>query len=807
LRVSLNWLQEYVDIDVPPVDLAESLTLAGLAVEGLEEPGREIEKVYTGQIIKIDGHPNADKLVICQVALGGEEQTQIVTGATNVREGQVVPVAVLGAKLAGGLTIKKAKLRGVESRGMLCSGAELGLDPDILPEDQQHGIMILPADTPIGVDVKPLLGLDDVIMELELTPNRGDCMSMLGVAREVAALLQKPLKMPAIDLTEIPPGAGDHVKVDIDDSELCRRYVARLLKNVRIGPSPAWMQQRLRAAGVRPISNVVDVTNYVMMEMGQPMHAFDYHKIKDGHIIVRRAAADETIVSLDNAERKLTPDMLVITDPGGPVAVAGVMGGLESEVTDDTTAVLLESAYFKPINVRRTSRDLGLRSESSSRFEKGIDLTGCVRAADRAAALLAQMGAADTVALVVDNYPEPTVAKTILLRPDRVNRFLDTDLTADEINRLLTRLHFTVQEDSNGLLVLVPDYRPDISIEVDLIEEVARLHGYNQINNTLPTGVITQGARTYAQRLAINVKEFLAKGGFKEVITYSFINTRVFDQVGLPEESRYRNVVQLQNPLSEEQSVMRTLLFPGLLEVLQRNSNRRVKDGAIFELGRVFYPRAGEILPKEVPMLAAAVTGSTPGGWNLQPAPMDFYYLKGCLEALLAYVGVKEVTYRPAVDIIGSHPGRTAIVLADDVELGVIGELHPDVQESYDLSQRVTAMELNFHRLLQVAGTSKKYQPLPKFPGVERDLAVVVQQDLPAQQIIDKIYLVGGAILRDVQVFDIYRGEQFAPDRYSMAFALKFQASDRTLTDEEVSVKTDAIMKALQSDFGAILRK
>ncbi len=807
MRVSFNWLQEYVDIDVSPAALAGSLTLAGLAVEGMEEPGKGIEKVYTGKILKIDTHPNADKLVICQVALGGEEQTQIVTGATNVRQGQVVPVAIVGAKLAGGLTIKKAKLRGMESRGMLCSGAELGLDPDILPEDQQHGIMILPADTPVGLDVKPLIGLDDVIMELELTPNRGDCMSMLGVAREVAALLKKPLKMPVIQLSEIPPGPEDNVRVDIDDADLCRRYVARLLKNVKIGPSPAWMQQRLRAAGVRPISNVVDVTNYVMMEMGQPMHAFDYNKLKDGHIIVRRAVTGETIVSLDKAERKLAPDMLVITDPGGPVAVAGVMGGLESEVTEDTTAVLLESAYFKPVSVRRTSRDLGLRSESSSRFEKGIDLTGCLRAADRAAALLAQMGAAETVALVVDNYPEPAVEKTVLLRPDRVNWLLDTNLTTAEIGQLLTRLHFTVQEDSSGLLVHVPGYRPDISIEVDLIEEVARLYGYNRVKNTLPTGVITQGARTYAQRLALNIKDFLAGSGFKEVITYSFINTRVFDRLGLPEENPFRNVVKLQNPLSEEQAVMRTLLFPGLLEVLQRNSNRRVKDGAVFELGRVFYPREGELLPEEVQMLAVAVTGSTQGSWNARPVSMDFYYLKGCLETLLAYLGVKDVAYRPAADIRGFHPGRTAIVQAGDVELGVIGELHPDVQENYELSQRVTVLELNFHRLIHVSGTPKKYQPLPKFPGVERDLAVVVRKDIPAQEIIDKIYQAGGAILRDVQVFDIYHGEQFAPDQHSMAFALKFQAADRTLTDEEVAIKTDGIMEALQRDFGAILRK
>ncbi|AGL01167.1 phenylalanine--tRNA ligase subunit beta [Desulfoscipio gibsoniae] len=807
MRVSFKWLQEYVDIDVSPAELAESLTLAGLAVEAMEEPGKGIEKVYTGKIIKIDAHPNADKLVICQLTLGGEEQTQIVTGAPNVREGHVVPVAVVGAKLAGGLTIKKAKLRGVESRGMLCSGGELGLDPDMLPEEQQHGVMILPADTPIGVDVKPLIGLDDVILELELTPNRGDCMSMLGVAREVAAILQKPLKMPAMQFSETPPGPEDSVRVDIDDPDLCPRYVARLLKNVQVGPSPTWMQQRLRAAGVRPISNVVDVTNYVMMEMGQPLHAFDYHKLKDGHIIVRRAAPGEIIISLDKAERKLAPDMLVITDPNGPVAVAGVMGGLESEVTKDTTAVLLESAYFKPASIRRTSRDLGLRSESSSRFEKGIDLTGCPRAADRAAALLAQMGAAQVAAMVVDNYPAPLAEKNVLVRPDRVNRLLDTELSAAEISQLLTRLHFKVREDDHGLLVNVPGHRPDVGIEADLIEEVARLYGYNRVKNTLPTGVITQGARTYAQKLAIGVKDFLARSGFNEIITYSFINTRVFDRLGLPEDSPYRNVVPLQNPLSEEQAVMRTLLFPGLLDVLQRNSNRRVKNSAVFELGRVFYPREGEPLPEEVPVLAAAVIGVTRGGWNAQPVPMDFYFLKGVLETLLAYVGVKDVTYVPAADIKGFHPGRVATVQAGDVELGVIGELHPDVQENYDLDQRVMVMELNFHRLTQVAGTPKKYQPLPKFPGVERDLAVVVRQDIPAQKIIEKIYRAGGAILRDVQVFDIYRGEQFASGQHSMAFALKFQAGDRTLTDEEVAKRTDTIMDALQRDFGAVLRK
>lgn len=805
MRVSYKWLQEYVDIEVSPYELADLLTLVGLAVEGMEEPGKNIEKVFTGKILKIDNHPNADKLVICQVTVGGDEDLQIVTGAPNVKEGQVIPVAVVGAKLAGGLAIKKAKLRGVESRGMLCSGGELGLDPGTMPEDQAHGIMILPPDTPIGIDVKPLIGLDDVILELELTPNRGDCMSMIGVAREVAAILNKPFKMPLSQVNTVP-AAEDKVRVDIEDPELCRRYVARLIKNIKIGPSPVWMQERLRAAGVRPINNVVDVTNYVMMELGQPLHAFDYHKLRDGHIIVRRASQDEIIVSLDKAERKLDSDMLVIADPDGPVAVAGVMGGLYSEVTDETTTVLLESAFFKPASVRRTSRVLGLRSESSSRFEKGIDITGCNRAADRAAALLAEMGTAEVVDLVVDNYPEPAVDKTVLLRPDRVNELLDLQLTKTQISDLLTRLQFKTKEDEKGILVTVPGHRPDVGIEVDLIEEVSRLFGFNKVASTLPTGVITQGGRTYPQELAIRIKNFFARSGFSEIMTYNFINLKVFDRIGVQSDSTYRDVVALQNPLSEEQAVMRTLLFPGLLEVLERNSKRRVKDAAIFELGRVFYPREGEPLPEEVTTLAAAVTGATPGGWNTRSTVMDFYFLKGLLDALFQYVGVEKVSYVPATELPGFHPGRTATILAGEDELGVIGELHPEVQEAYDITQRVTVLEINFDRLIKVSGNLRQYKPLPKFPGVDRDLALLVRQDIPVAEIIKAIYRAGGTILDNVQVFDIYRDNNFEPGYQSMAFALKFQAQDRTLTDEEVNKKINAITETLNREFGATLR-
>ncbi|MCG8402479.1 MAG: phenylalanine--tRNA ligase subunit beta [Firmicutes bacterium] len=808
MRVSYNWLREFIDLDgVAPHELAERLTMVGLAAEGVNEPGKDIKNVYTGKILNVEPHPNADKLVICQVITGGEERVQIVTGAPNVSEGLVVPVAVVGAKLAGGLTIKRAKLRGVESRGMLCSGQELGLDPSTMPEEQATGIMILPGDTPVGVDVKPLIGLDDVILELELTPNRGDCLSILGVAREVAAILNRPLKLPPAAVINPLPAGGEPVRVDIQDPELCRRYVARLLKNVRVGPSPAWLQHRLRAVGVRPISNVVDVTNYVMMELGQPMHAFDYHKLQDGHVMVRRAVSGETIVSLDNVERKLAPGMLVITDPSGPVAVAGVMGGFDSEVTENTTAVLLESAYFNPVSIRKTARDLALHSESSSRFEHGIDITGCLRAADRAAGLLAEMGAAEVADLVVDNYPAPAVEKTILVRPERVRHVLDVELGPADITGLLTGLQFEARGDEKGLLVTVPGHRSDITIEEDLLEEIARLHGYNRVPDTLPTGAITTGSMTHHQLLARQVRNFLSRVGFYEVMTYSFTTPGVFDRLGVDAGHLLRDTVPLQNPLSEEQSVMRTLLFPGLLDVLQRNVNRRNMDAAIFEMGRLFFPSGGAPLPREVNALAVAVTGKTPAGWNSGSVEMDFYFLKGALGALLENVGVNHVSYRPASQEPGFHPGRAATIYAGEQKLGVIGELHPDVLDAYNLKQRITVFEFNFDLLAEVAGNPVVYKPLPKFPGTDRDLALLVRVDVPASRLVEVIRREGGNILRDLRVFDVYRGEQVAEGYRSIAFSLQFQAADRTLTDEEVSRQISAITGALEKELGVALRE
>lgn len=807
MRVSYKWLREYVDIPVSPSELADRLTAVGLAVEGYEDLGAGVEKVYTGKITKIEPHPNADKLVICSVDVGGPENLQIVTGATNINENDVVPVALEGARLARGIKIKKTKLRGVESRGMLCSGEELGLDPENMPESQAHGIMILDPDTPLGLDAKPFAGLDDVILELELTPNRGDCLSMIGVAREVAAIFNIPLKIPRPALRPLDDSITGKVVVDIEEPELCSRYIAKLLTNVRIFPSPDWMQERLRAAGVRPINNVVDVTNYVMMELGQPLHAFDFQKLKDGHIIVRRAGQSEMMVSLDGVERTLSSEMLVIADPSGPVAIAGVMGGLDSEVTAETRTVLLESANFNPVSVRRTAKALGLRSESSLRFEKGVDINGCLRAAERAAQLLQDMGACDVIAGQVDNYPRPVTEKTVSVRPTRVNHLLGTDISAAECKEILSRLQFNVQEGAGDeLLVTVPTFRPDISLEVDLIEEVARMHGYDRVPDALPVGKSTQGSRTREQSLIQKIRQALTACGLYEIITYSFHSQEVFNRLGIAPDSPLRNAVTLQNPLSEEQAVMRTLMLPGVLDVLQRNYNRRNHNGGVFCTGRVFYPRVGEELPEEREKLAAAVMGNTEKTWNNPARDMDFYYAKGILEALFDSLRITGYNFEPVTGEPGYHPGRTARVQIKGKDVGTLGEIHPRVLEAYELPQRVAAFELYLDILLEYAGEVARYRPLPKFPGVDRDLALVVPEDVLVRDVLRLIRKAGGELLRSVQLFDVYMGKQVKEGYQSLAFSLKFQAEDRTLTDKEIGSYMDAITTRLAKEIGVELR-
>ena len=805
MKVSYKWLQEFVDIDISPEDLADRLTLAGVAVEGVTKLGVGMEKVFTGRIEKIDPHPNADKLVVTSVNVG-TEKLQIITAATNVREGDVIPVAVEGAKLASGLVIKRAKLRGVESRGMMCSGQELGIDPKTMPADQAVGIMILPPGTQLGRDAKEVLGLDDTILELDLTPNRGDCLSIIGVAREAAVLLGRPLRLPAPSFPELDESIEGQVRVDIEDTDLCRRFAGRLIKNARVGNSPLWMQQRLRSAGIRPISNIVDVTNYVMLELGQPMHAFDYNLLTDGHIIVRRAREGEKLVSLDGVQRDLTTEMLCITDPSGPVGIAGVMGGLATEVTNKTVSILLESAFFNPISIRRTSKALGLRSEASQRFEKGIDIGGCARAANRAAQLIAEMGAGEVVAGMVDNIPAKLADRVIQFRPSRAGYVLGADIPKSKVTGILTSLRFTVQDAGENLLVTVPSHRMDVSQEVDLIEEVARIHGYNQIPDTLTYGRSTRGIKTKEQSLTAQARDLLAGSGLHEVMTYSFINPKTFDQMNLAPDSAMRNALKIKNPLSEERSVMRTMLLPCLLEILARNYNRRVQNGAVFELGRVFIPRGENQQPEERTILAGAAMGRSPASWNQPAQDYDYFYLKGVLENLFSRTGAGAVNFLPETGDPSYHPGKTAYMEAGGTKIGVIGELHPDVLENYDLPARVVAFELDFDRLAEISGRPVVYSQLPKFPGIDRDIAILARKDIPAADILRVIQAAGGKLLREVSLFDVYQGEQVPEGMRSMAFALKFQAEDRTLTDAEAGEITGKIAGSLAAKFGAELR-
>ncbi|OPX86678.1 MAG: Phenylalanine--tRNA ligase beta subunit [Pelotomaculum sp. PtaB.Bin104] len=804
MYISYNWLKDFVDLDIPAQELADRLTLAGIAVESVTAPGEGIEGVVTGQIETIKPHPNADKLVITSVNTG-DEKLQIVTAATNVSEGDIVPVALVGAKLAGGFAIKRAKLRGVESLGMMCSGGELGIDQKTMPAEQAHGIMILPPGTPVGRNALEVLGLNDYILELDLTPNRGDCLSIIGVAREVAALLGKPFRLAEPAFPELEENIASQVQVDIEAPDLCLRYIARLIKNIRIGRSPLWMQSRLRSAGMRPISNIVDVTNYVMLEMGQPLHAFDYDMLMDHHIIVRRGGEKEKMVSLDDVTRELSPDMITITDPSGPVAVAGIMGGMTSEVTDKTTSILLESAYFNPVSIRRASKALGLRSEASIRFEKGIDIGGCLRAINRAAQLIYDMGAGEVVSGTVDNYISPVPEKTVQLRPSRATHVLGMEVTRDMAAGILSSLQFHTQEDGEDLLVTVPSYRVDVGSEEDLIEEVARLYGYDWVPNTLPYGATTHGVKTPEQLSRTLIADTLAGTGFNEVVTYSFTHPRVFDLMNLPGDSPLRNTVKIQNPLSEEHSVMRTMLLPGLLEVLAKNASRRVQNGAIFELGKLFTPAAAGAA-EECTVLAAAAMGRVDGGWKTPARELDFYFIKGVVENLFQVLGTAAAVFQPETTNPSFHPGRTASIEAGGRRLGLIGELHPDVLEKYDLPERVVAFEIELEALLAVSGQTRVYRPLPKFPGIDRDLAIVVSKETRAGDVLEVIRGAGGELLESVALFDIYQGEQVPAGFQSLAFKLKFQAADRTLTDAEVSEATAAISAKLSDAFGAGLR-
>lgn len=805
MKASLKWLGEYVDLSLDPEELARKLTLTGIEIDEVRPLAASVDGVVAGKIIQVEKHPGADRLVVCRVDVAQKEPLEIVTGAPNVAAGQIVPVAPVGTILPGGMKIKRSRLRGIDSWGMLCSARELGLDQDLFSPESRDGILILPQDLTPGTPLLEALDLDDQILEAELNPNRADCLAMVNLAREVAAVTGGALHLPEISVPEANTPVEALLQVSVEDQDLCGRYAARVVENIKVGPSPSWLTNRLRSAGIRSINNVVDVTNYVMLELGQPIHAFDYDLLKGHKIVVRRARPNEQIITLDGQVRGLAAGMLVIADAEQPVAVAGVMGGLASEVTAATRRLVIESAHFDGASVRRTARELGMRTEASSRFEKGVNIDGAASACDRVAQLLALTAGGTVASGLIDIYPNPWRPKDIVLRPQRVNQLLGTSLSTELIKNYLERLHFEIQEKDDQLLVRAGSYRGDITTEIDLVEEVARLYGFDQIPTTIPSGRPSQRPLSPLNALEAEIKDFLPALGLTEVITYSFINPAEWDRLGLPATHPWRSTVKILNPLSADQSVMRTTLLPGLLNAAARNFSYNRKDLAIFELGRVFYPVRDQPLPQEELVLGALVSGNTPGDWQVKPEPLDFYYLKGVVTKLLGRWQIP-LNLKPLTDLPALHSGRAAIIMAGEVKLGFMGEIHPLVQKAFDFNQRLYYLELNLKELASRRNLEPTYRAVPRYPAVERDLALIVPEDVPAGRILDLIRREGGELLQAVKLFDLYRGEQVPPGAKSLAYSLTYQSFAKTLTDEEVNLIHQRIIDALAREVAARLR-
>ena len=806
MRVSLNWIKDYVDINISPEELAEALTRAGIAVDAIEYLGNEISEIFVGLVKEAEQHPNADKLSLCTVDVNEEYQdVQIICGAPNVKKGQKVVVALPGANLPGGFKIRKAKIRGTESYGMICSGQELGMDESLIPEAQRDGILVLDEATPIGTDAKELLGLDDIVFVLDLTPNRADCLSMINVAREVAAATGSKVKLPEITMP-MDSNINNAVSVDIAAEDLCERYVARVVKDIKIGPSPLWMQKRLQASGVRPISNVVDITNYVMLEMGQPLHAFDYDLVAQQKIIVRRAKDGEVIKTLDQKDRKMHNEMLVIADPEKAIALAGVMGGYDTEVTDSTKNIIIESAYFHPINTRKTSKELGLRSEASSRFEKGtVDKERVDLAANRACQLLAELAGGTVVMDYVDNYPVKYIPTTITLRKDRVNKTIGINFSVQEIQGLLEKIELGIEiVNEDTMNISVPSYRRDITGEIDIIEEIARLYGFDNIPMTMPCGTIERSLKPKINVIEQIVRNSLKSSGSAEVITYSFINENAYDKLNIPEGHNLRNSIKVANPLSEDGAVMRTTLASNLLDVYVRNKSRRIEDINIFEVGRIFTP-TGDLLPKETNMLSVLISGKAWKGWDWGTIPLDFYYLKGMSEQIAESFNL-HFEFLPETEVAFLHPGRAARIEVEGAMIGTIGEIHPLVMENYEIDNTVYFMEIDLDKISDLYDAHIDYKEIGRYPTVERDLAILLKEDINVSEAEKIIKGSGGELLKGFHLFDVYRGKQVPEGYKSLAFSLIYQSLEKTLTDVEVNEVHERIQKNLAGELGAQLR-
>ncbi len=808
MKSSLKWMQDYVEVDMTkdPQEFADTLTISGIPVERVEHWGDEIKHIVTGKIVKIDKHPGADKLVVCQIDIGSD-MLQIVTGAPNVKEGQIIPVAVHGAHLPGGVKIKRSKLRGIESNGMLCSAHELGFDDSVLLPEERNGIWILPENTPVGVDAAEFLDLHDVVYEYELTPNRADCFSMVGLSREFAVLSNKKAVYPDITVDECEESIAGKVKVSIEDEDLCSRYAARMLVNVKVGKSPIWMQQRLRKSGVRPINNVVDVTNYVMIELGIPLHAYDYDYVEGHHLIARRAREGEEMKTLDGINRRLNSSMLVIADEAKPCGIAGVMGGYNSEVTADTKTVILECASFKGSNIRHTGRALGLRSEASARFERGLDAEGCIHSLDRCAQLLQQMGACDVAQGIVDVYPRPQQTVKISFTAAQVNAFLGTDISEEQMIHILETLQFVIEKNGDHLTAAVPSYRGDCKEMPDIAEEVARIFGYENIPSTRPWSNITKGEEGYHHQISEKVSAALCACGLHETVTFSFLHPESLKKMLFPENADVYRAVPILNPITEEFPWMRTTLLPSLMDVLVRNQAVKNDSVGIFEIAPVYKPKSLPIteLPDEEMYAAGLLYGKRViGTWPHSEEPYDFYDIKGVVETVLTNLGIHadlEVS-----DFAPLHPGKAAQYVKDGYVLCRFGELHPKVIDNYDIAGPVYVFEMSLKNVLPYINLIPDYHKVAKFPSSKRDLAFLAPLNTLNADVISVIRKNGGPYLEAVHLFDLYTGKQVPKGYKSLAYSLVFRSEKGTLTDEDIQEPIDAIISDLKESFGCQLR-
>lgn len=808
MQVSIKWLKDYIDFDWSAEELADRFTMAGVPVENVIRADEGLDHVVTGRIDSLTAHPDSDHLQICQMNVGGEELIQIITGAQNVKEGQVVPVAMVGSHLPNGMHIKKGKLRGLPSNGMLCSAGELGIDSSKLTEEQKDGIYILPAGTPVGVPAKDVLGLDDVILEFELTANRADCFSVLGLVREIAVLSGSAPHLPEITVKEdAGEKAADLVSIGIADKDLCSRFSARVVRDVKIGPSPDWMQERLKGAGIRAINNVVDVTNFVMVELGQPMHAYDYDEIAGHSLTARLAKEGENLHTLDDSSRLAKGTELVIADSAHPAGLAGIMGGLETEVTEKTTSVVFEAASFNGASIRRTSRAVGLRSEASGRFERGVDTANTIRALNRAVQLLQDMGACKVAEGIVDVYPSPKEATRIAFTVEEINRRLGTDVAESEMKDILTNLGFAI-EGSGSMTALVPSWRGDCTCMEDLSEEIARIHGFENIKSTTPSGRMVQGKQGAKQIFIERMKHILASLGMMEELSFAFTSEEQFDKLLVPADSPLRQAIPIMNPLAGDAPLVRTSLLTSVLENATRNLSRKNSDVRLFDIAPVFLPKALPLteLPEERVMAAGFLTGRQADiAWNQGNDLVDFYDMKGIVEELLSELGIAKYTVE-AGEHFAMHPGKTALFKKGKETIATVGELHPQAAINFGIKQKAYLFEIDVEVLRKYAGKAKRIESLPKYPAVARDLALVVDIDAPAAKIEQTIAKNGGKYFREAVLFDVYTGKQIGEGKKSLAYNMHFQSNDKTLTDEEVDAAFEAIVAAVAKNFGAELR-